>query len=210
MFCQGGCYFVWLKDCYFKCSSKTYFRIGTWKAPRDSKNKGFTAGEILVARDGFWCGKVHKRMSSLSSNFSAITNQVWTTSYDRDSKCWQTVAVYLQGPYSNGDHLLTLIDYRYRYPVVIPMRTITAEEVIKELRTVFGYFGLPATLATDNGRQFISTDWFFCGICQTMRFVTEELLQSGLKQMGRKSVFTEHFWNLIRQHLLKAKIGERS
>ena len=52
------------------------------------------------------------------------------------TKCWQTVAMDLQGPYPNGDHLLTLTDYRSRYPVVIPMKTITAEEVIKELRTV--------------------------------------------------------------------------
>ena len=77
------------------------------------------------------------------------------------TKCWQTVAMDLQGPYPTGDHLLTLIDYRSRYPVVIPMRTITAEKVIKELRTVFGYFGLPETLTTDNGPQFISTDFLW-------------------------------------------------
>ena len=54
----------------------------------------------------------------------------------------------LQGPYPIGDHSLTLIDYRSQYPVVIPKRTITAEKVIKELRTVFGHFGLPETLTT--------------------------------------------------------------
>ena len=41
------------------------------------------------------------------------------------------------------------------------MRTITAEKVIKELRTVFAYFGLPETLTTDNGPQFISTDFLW-------------------------------------------------
>ena len=64
------------------------------------------------------------------------------------AKCWKTVAMDLQGPYPIGDHLLTLIDYRSRYPVVIPKKTITAEKVIKELRTVFGHFGLPETLTT--------------------------------------------------------------
>ena len=67
----------------------------------------------------------------------------------------------LHGPYPTGDYLLTLIDYRSRYPAVIPMRTITAEKVIKELRTVFGYFGLPETLTTDNDPQFISIDFLW-------------------------------------------------
>ena len=88
------------------------------------------------------------------------------------TKCWQTVAMDLQGPYPTGDHLLTLTYCCSGYPVVFPVRTITAEKVIKELRTVFGYFGSPETLTTDNDPQFVSTD--FCGICQTMRFVTEE------------------------------------
>ena len=65
------------------------------------------------------------------------------------------------GPYPAGDHLLTLIDYCSRYPVVIPIKTITAEKVSKELRTVFGYFRLPETLTTDNGPQFISTDFLW-------------------------------------------------
>ena len=75
------------------------------------------------------------------------------------AKCWQTVAIDLQGPYPTGDHLLTLIDCRSRYPVVIPMRT--AEKVIKELRTVFNYFRLRETLTTDNGPQFISADFLW-------------------------------------------------
>ena len=77
------------------------------------------------------------------------------------TKCWQTVAMDLRGPYPTGDHLLTLIDCRSRYPVVIPVRNITAEKVIKELRTVLDYFRLPGTLTTDNGPQFISTDFLW-------------------------------------------------
>ena len=83
------------------------------------------------------------------------------------AKCWQTV----------------VMDYRSRYPVVIPMRVITAEKIIKELRTVL--------VIVDCQKVWLLTmvhslfQLIFCGICRTMRFVTEELLQSGLKQMGR-------------------------
>ena len=124
------------------------------------------------------------------------------------TKCWQTVAMDLQGPYPTGDHLLTLIDYRSRYPVVIPMRTITAEKVIKGLRTVFGYLGLPETLTTVNGPQSISTDflWYLSNNEIRHRRVTP----MWAKENGEVERFHRALLKANQAAFVEGKTGERS
>ena len=43
--------------------------------------------------------------------------------------------------------------------VVIPMTTTTASETIQKLRWIFARFGLPENIVTDNGPQFVATEF---------------------------------------------------
>ena len=54
---------------------------------------------------------------------------------------------------------LILIDSYSRWPEVVPMRTTTASQTIKELRPILARFGLPEQILTDNGPQFLSEEF---------------------------------------------------
>ena len=43
---------------------------------------------------------------------------------------WHTLAVYIQGPYPTGEHILLLIDYRSRYPMALLLKTITSHMLL--------------------------------------------------------------------------------
>ena len=54
---------------------------------------------------------------------------------------------------------LILIDSYLRWPEVVPLRTTTASQTIKELRLIFTRFSLPEQILTDNGPQFVSEEF---------------------------------------------------
>ena len=65
--------------------------------------------------------------------------------------CWHTLAADIQGPYSTGEYILLLIDYRSRYLVATLLKDVTTPTVIKSLRKIFTMFGYPKRVCTDNG-----------------------------------------------------------
>ena len=74
------------------------------------------------------------------------------------SKPWQRIHLDFAGPFQ-GQMWLILIDSYSRWPEVVPMRTTTASQTIKELRPIFATFGLPEQILTDNGPQFVSEEF---------------------------------------------------
>ena len=55
-----------------------------------------------------------------------------------------------------------MVDTNYSYsrcPEVVPMRTTTASQTIKEFRLISTRFGLPEQILTDNGPQFVSEEF---------------------------------------------------
>ncbi|XP_057310503.1 uncharacterized protein K02A2.6-like [Hydractinia symbiolongicarpus] len=76
------------------------------------------------------------------------------------SKPLETVAADLKGPFPDGEHLLVLLDYRSRYPIVNLMKHGTSSsQIIKKLGKKFSLFGYPQTMLTDIGPQFASTEF---------------------------------------------------
>ena len=71
----------------------------------------------------------------------------------------------------SGDHLLVVVDYYSRYMEVEVLKSTTADKVIASLRKIFltVTHGLPVSITTDNGPQFISEE--FC------KFVEEESIE---------------------------------
>ena len=67
---------------------------------------------------------------------------------------WEKVAVDLV---TIEDHaLLSMIDYGSRFPILRLLRSATFSGIIDELEDILALFGLPSTLASDNGPQFVS------------------------------------------------------
>lgn len=53
-------------------------------------------------------------------------------------------------------YLLTLIDMSTRYPEAVPLRNISAKNVVKEILGFFTKFGLPKEVQSDQGSNFMS------------------------------------------------------
>ena len=69
---------------------------------------------------------------------------------------WEDVAVDFLGPLPSGDSILVVIDYYSRYYEYTIMKSTTAEKTVSALMEIFARHGLPQTLYSDNGPQFIS------------------------------------------------------
>ena len=69
---------------------------------------------------------------------------------------WHALAADIQGPYSTGEYILLLIDYRSRYPVATLLKDVTTPKFIKSLHKVFTMFGYLERVCTDNDPQFIA------------------------------------------------------
>ena len=74
-------------------------------------------------------------------------------------RAWQTLAVDLLGPLPSGHYLLVLVDYFSRFVEVSIMKSVTSELVKREFEKIFAAHGNPESLKTDNGSQFISTEF---------------------------------------------------
>ncbi|XP_055623628.1 uncharacterized protein K02A2.6-like [Toxorhynchites rutilus septentrionalis] len=71
-------------------------------------------------------------------------------------KPWVHIAVDFMGPLPSGHNLLVLIDYFSRFIEVIIMKEISARNTILALHETFCRYGIPESIKSDNGPQFIS------------------------------------------------------
>lgn len=78
---------------------------------------------------------------------------------------WQHLAIDFLGPLPSGHNLLVVVDYYSRYIEIDVMKKIDSEETIKRLKSIFARFGLPISITSDNGRQFVSDE--FGEFCNT-------------------------------------------
>ena len=72
---------------------------------------------------------------------------------------WQDLAMDFLGPFPTGEQLLVIIDYYSRYFLIKIMKTTTTEKVIEALEETIDMFGIPYSVTTDNGPQFVSNDF---------------------------------------------------
>lgn len=73
-------------------------------------------------------------------------------------RAWMSLAIDFVGPLPSGHNLLVIVDYFSRFTEVVVMRQITASLTVKALHETFCRFGMPDSIKTDNGPQFISSE----------------------------------------------------
>ena len=73
---------------------------------------------------------------------------------------FSVVHIDLIGPLPPSEefrYCLTMIDRYTRWPEVVPLKTMTAEDIVRALKDGWlGRFGVPSTIVCDQGRQFTS------------------------------------------------------
>ncbi|KFD54652.1 hypothetical protein M513_04352 [Trichuris suis] len=71
---------------------------------------------------------------------------------------WTRIHVDIAGPFENF-YWLVVVDAHSKWLEVIPMKSTTSTCVIKRLRQLFATFGLPRSIVSDNGPQFVSQEF---------------------------------------------------
>lgn len=72
---------------------------------------------------------------------------------------WSHVAIDLCGPFPTGEMLIVLVDYYSRWVEASILRTATSATIIRWLETVFSTHGYPHRITSDNGSQFVSSEF---------------------------------------------------
>lgn len=72
---------------------------------------------------------------------------------------WKELAIDLLGPLPSKHYLLVVVDYYSRFYEVDVLNNIEAKTIIKSLKKSFARFGNPISITSDNGRQFISSEY---------------------------------------------------
>lgn len=79
------------------------------------------------------------------------------------AKPWLDIAVDFLGPLPSGHYLFVVVDYYSRYKEIKIMKSITSLETISILKEIFSRLGIPVSITSDNGRQFVSEEFkSFC------------------------------------------------
>ena len=71
---------------------------------------------------------------------------------------WTRIHMDLAGPFLN-QMFLVLIDSYSKWIEVLPLTSTTSTALIQKIRPLFAQFGLPSTVVTDNGTQFVSEEF---------------------------------------------------
>ena len=82
---------------------------------------------------------------------------------------WSELAVDILGPLPSGESILVLVDYYSRFFEIDVIHSTTSRVVIRCLDSHFARHGVPDGLRSDNGPQFISTE--FTGFLQELGIV---------------------------------------
>ena len=78
---------------------------------------------------------------------------------DLPAQPWQDLAADLLGPLPTGEYLLVVVDYFSRFFEVAVTKSVTSGKIISCLEAMFAIHGLPLSIKTDNGPQFVSEEF---------------------------------------------------
>ncbi|XP_031339506.1 uncharacterized protein K02A2.6-like [Photinus pyralis] len=79
-------------------------------------------------------------------------------SWNKPTRPWQRIHVDFLGPIK-GNTFLIVLDAFSKYPEIKKMERTTSEETIEKFRDIFSTWGIPETIVSDNGPQFVSTEF---------------------------------------------------
>lgn len=71
---------------------------------------------------------------------------------------WADIAVDFMGPLPSGHSILVIVDYYSRFTEAIVMQQTTTSRTVRALHETFSRFGIPVTMKSDNGPQFVSEE----------------------------------------------------
>jgi transposase InsO family protein len=78
--------------------------------------------------------------------------------WEEPSMAWQRIHIDIAGPIQ-GFYLFIIVDAFSKWVEIIPTKNTTSTCCINKMEEIFATFGLPYVLVSDNGRQFIPSEY---------------------------------------------------
>ena len=72
---------------------------------------------------------------------------------------WQDISADLLGPLPTAKSILVVVDYFNRFFKLAVSKSTTSAKIIGAIHPIFAQFGVPCSLWTDNGLQFVSEEF---------------------------------------------------
>ena len=72
---------------------------------------------------------------------------------------WQDVAADLLGPLPGGEYVFVVVDYCSRYFEIEILKSVLSRDIVDSLDRIFARHGIQVSVKTDNGPQFISSEF---------------------------------------------------
>eukprot|EP00111_Clytia_hemisphaerica_P010127 TCONS_00029605-protein len=121
----------------------------------------------LYLRDHVWWPKINQHVEDLVKQCHACQIVIPKHSKAEPLKPtplpeepWQQLGIDLKGPLPDQNTLLVILDYHSRYPIVhVLNKDTTSDRIIEKLMSTFAIFGYPESIVTDNGPQFIASNF---------------------------------------------------
>ena len=117
------------------------------------------------------------------------------------SKCWQRIHVDFAE--LEKKYYMIVVDAHSKWLEVIPMNSTTTVKTISELRKLFARFGLPEVVVSDNGSQFISTEFDNFLRCNGVKHVRSAPYHPATNGEAERNVQT--FKKALKKHMLSAE-----
>ncbi|XP_037928832.1 uncharacterized protein K02A2.6-like [Teleopsis dalmanni] len=109
--------------------------------------------------------EIHRGHQGIGRTKAIARNYVYWSNIDYDieamhpwpkpSDSWERLHIDYAGPIDSY-YYLVVIDAFSKWPEIIQTKSITATQTISSLKEIFARFGLPKTIVSDNGTQFVS------------------------------------------------------
>ena len=146
-----------------------------------------------LARAYFWWPNLDKDIEDLSASCSVclasrdVPKKAPLHPWDWPEKPWVRVHADYAGPVMNT-YFLVLTDAHSKWVEVLPTKDTSSFATINLVRNVFAHFGLPLTLVTDNGPNFVSSEFELFLEKNGVRHITSAPYQPSTNGQAENSV----------------------
>ncbi|XP_011860102.1 PREDICTED: uncharacterized protein K02A2.6-like [Vollenhovia emeryi] len=104
----------------------------------------------------------HQRHRALRPHLREVRNSLQSSDevqpWSVPEKSWSRIHADYAGPIDRFSFLV-IVDAFSKWPEIFETKSTTATKTIEFFKNVFAQHGLPDTIVTDNGQQFISTEF---------------------------------------------------
>ena len=127
---------------------------------------GIEKSKLLTHESVFWHNinadiKAYIKLCATCLAFQQTQPKEKITHHNIPLRPWEVISADIF--YFKNKHYLCIVDYNSKFPVIKRLEGLSADNLIKMVKTIFPKYGIPRKLMSDMGTNFVSDKfWQFC------------------------------------------------